>query len=108
MNSSRENEMHNPDARLLDQTRRHFFAQCGVGLGSMALSSLLKSGQAAEVDPRLADPLAPRPGHFPAKAKNVIFLFMAGGPSQFELLDFKPELQKRHDQAIPESFTKGK
>lgn len=91
--------------RLRNQTRRHFFGQCGVGLGAMALGSLLNEGRARAAD---ADPLAPRPGHFPARAKNVIFLFMAGGPSQLEMLDFKPELQKRHDQPIPESFIKGK
>ena len=92
----------------LRQTRRHFFAECGVGLGSMALGSLLNEGRAGEAGASLANPLAPRPGHFPARAKNVIYLFMAGGPSQFELFDYKPELQKWHGQPIPESFIKGK
>ena len=54
----------------------------------MALASLL--GQAANGAP--ADPMAPRPPHFPGKAKSVIFLFMAGGPSQLELFDYKPKL----------------
>ncbi len=96
------------DEQLLRQTRRHFFAQCGVGLGSMALATLLNQSHAGEIPPQLANPLSPKAGHFPARAKNVIFLFMAGGPSQFELLDYKPELQKRHDQPIPDSFIKGK
>ena len=86
-------------------TRRHFFHDCGIGLGSMALGSLLaRDTQAAPA----TNPLAPKPPHFPAKAKAVIFLFMAGGPSQFELFEPKPELQKLHGQPIPESFVKGK
>jgi hypothetical protein len=91
---------------LLLQTRRHFFAQCGVGVGSMALASLLGQGRAsAAASP---DPLAPRPGHFPARAKSVIYLFMAGGPSQLELFDYKPALKEHHNKPIPESFIKGK
>ena len=93
---------------LLQRTRRHFFAQCGIGLGTMALGSVFNQSQGGAIPESPANPLSPRPGHFPAKAKNVIFLFMAGGPSQFELLDFKPELQKRHNQPIPDSFIKGK
>jgi hypothetical protein len=86
-------------------TRRHFFRDCGIGLGSMALGSLLtRDTQAAPV----TNPLAPKPPHFAPKAKAVIFLFMAGGPSQFELFEPKPELQKLHGQPIPESFVKGK
>src|SRR5262245_1180327 len=89
----------------LFHTRRHFFRDCGVGLGSMALGSLLAhDAQAAPA----TNPLAPRKPHFDPKAKAVIFLFMAGGPSQFELFDHKPELQKLHGQPIPESFIKGK
>ncbi len=80
--------------RLLQQTRRHFFGQCGLGLGSMALASLLGEGRSASAaDATYNDPAAPRPGHFPARAKSVIYLFMAGGPSQFELFEHKPKLQ---------------
>ena len=50
----------------------------------------------------------PAPGGFPAKAKNVIFLFMAGGPSQLELFDYKPKLQELNGQVIPESYVKNK
>src|SRR3954470_17850349 len=89
----------------LFHTRRHFFRDCGVGLGAMALGSLLgRETQAAPV----TNPLAPKPPHFAPQAKAVIFLFMAGGPSQFELFEPKPELQKLHGQPIPESFVKGK
>ena len=93
------------DMTSLHSTRRHFFRDCGVGLGGMALGSLLaRESRAAPA----TNPLAPKPGHFEPKAKAVIFLFMAGGPSQFELFDPKPELQKLHGQPIPESFVKGK
>ncbi len=91
-------------ARTLAHTRRHFFRDCGVGLGAMALGSLLNRDAAAAS----ANPLAPKPPHFPAKAKSVIFLFMAGGPSQLELFDPKPELNKLNGQKVPESFTQGK
>src|SRR5712692_10088261 len=81
---------------LREITRRHFFANSGVSLGSLGLASLLSEGNlfAAPETPasvalseaaRATNPMAPREGHFSAKAKQVIFLFMAGGPSQLEL-----------------------
>jgi hypothetical protein len=90
-------------------TRRHFFSQCTMGLGSIALASML-SGQKlwSAPGPKLNNPLAPKPGHFPGKAKNVIFLFMAGGPSQLDLFDYKPKLVQLNGQAIPDSFIEGK
>lgn len=88
---------------LLYQTRRHFFSACSVGLGSIALSQLM----AAE-GPQPQRASSAKPPHFAAKAKNVIFLFMAGGPSQLEMFDNKPQLTKLNGQPIPESFTKGK
>jgi hypothetical protein len=57
---------------------------------------------------RAMNPLAVRPGHLPARARSVIYLFMAGGPSQLELFDYKPELQKYSDRPIPDSFIKGR
>ena len=54
-----------------------------------------------------ANPLAPKPGHFPAKAKRVIWLTMAGGPSHLETFDHKPKLAEMHGKPMPESFTKG-
>jgi hypothetical protein len=94
---------------LLTQTRRHFFKDCAVGLGSIALASLFNSGRASASDGLAAsNPLAPRQGHFPARAKSVIFLFMAGGPSQLELFDHKPRLQALHGKPIPDEFIKGK
>jgi uncharacterized protein (DUF1501 family) len=55
-----------------------------------------------------AGPLAPKPTHFPARAKNIIYLFMAGGPSQLELFDYKPKLAELNGQPIPQSFIEGK
>ena len=89
------------------ETRRHFFGRCGVGLGAIALASLLADGALA-AGTKPVNPLAPKPGHFPAKVKSVIYLFMAGGPSQLELFDYKPALQKYDGQPAPESLLKGK
>src|SRR5262245_11517030 len=92
-----------PDDLLKLETRRHFFSRCPIGVGSMALWSML----AREARPE-AGPLAPKKPHFPAKAKSVIFMFMAGGPSQLELFDYKPVLAKLDGKPIPESYIKGK
>ena len=96
----------NPTDPLLTRTRRHFFRDCGVGVGTLALAAMLaRDGDAADGSPaRGAVPTL----HHPAKAKSIIFLFMAGAPSQFELFEPKPELQKLHGEPIPDSFTKGR
>jgi hypothetical protein len=91
--------MHN----LLLQTRRHFFNSCAIGVGSMALSSLMAAPTA-----KVSNPLTPKPPHFPAKARSVIFLFMAGGPSQLDLFEHKPQLTELNGQPIPDSYTAGK
>ena len=89
------------------QTRRHFFKFAAGGIETIALAHLLgREGRAAARELPKVNPLAPRQPHFAPKAKNVIFLLMAGGPSQIDLYDPKPELQKRHGQALPESLTK--
>ncbi len=99
---------------LLLETRRHFFRDCALGLGKIALASLcygpelLAQPGAPEERLKLPNPLLPKKPHFPAKAKNVIYLFMAGGPSQLELFDYKPKLQELNEQPIPESYIKGK
>src|SRR6201984_1075124 len=94
---------------LLLQTRRHFFHDCAVGLGSLALGSLLAYNQArSTLSSTLLSPLAPRPTHFRARAKNIIYLFMAGGPSQLELFDYKPKLQELNGKPIPDSYLKDK
>ncbi len=89
---------------LKQQTRRHFFRDCGVGLGKMALASLLARewGQTA-----LADDVRTRLPHFAPKVKRVIFLFMAGAPSQLEMFDHKPLLSELEGKPIPPSIIKG-
>ena len=86
----------------LDITRRHFFSDCGIGVGKIALAGLLSGAlrQPARAG-RPASPLAPRPPHFPGKAKAVIQLFMAGAPSQLELFDHKPKLAEIEGRPIP-------
>ena len=81
--------------------RRWFLQQCGMGLGAAALGQLLGGTAAAS-----ADPLAPKQPHFAPRAKQVIYLFMAGAPSQLELLDYKPELAKFNGTLPPESLLK--
>src|SRR5690606_16696693 len=76
---------------------------CGIGVGALALSSLLREESGAATT---SEPLAARAPHFAPKAKRVIFLFMAGGPSQFELFDYKPKLQELSGQSAPESLVK--
>ena len=99
----------NPDNVLRDLTRRHFFSRCSMGVGSLALASLMAGrGLGATPAPNLGNPLQPKPTHFPAKAKNVIFLFMAGGPSQLDMFEHKPLLTRLNGKPIPESYTAGK
>src|SRR5262245_48422147 len=81
------------------QSRRSFFRNCAAGLGTIALADLLHGE-------KRTDPLAPRTPHFPGKAKRVIFLFMEGGPSQIDLFDRKPALQKWQGTPLPASMTK--
>jgi len=87
------------------RTRRHFFGECGLGVGALALAELLAADRAGAAAPA---PLAVRSPHFPPRAKRVIYLFMAGGPSQLDLFDWKPELARRDGQPIPASFVEGK
>src|SRR5688572_14239212 len=88
------------------QSRRGFFRDCAGGLGTIALAHLLADeGRGAESQ-GMPDPLKPKPPHFAPKAKNVIFLFMEGAPSQVDLFDPKPGLQKWHGSPLPESMTK--
>ncbi len=93
--------------QLTHTTRRHFFGQCGVGVGSMALGSLLAGEQSTSAAGPSAS-LDARAPHFPPKAKAVIFLFMAGGPSQLDLFVDKPILRKHHGELPPKSYLDGK
>ncbi len=90
---------------LLSATRRHFFRQTGFGIGAAALTGLLNESIFASTPESNA--VAPKAPMFPAKAKSIIFLFMAGAPSQVDLLDPKPTLQKYDGQNVPAELTKG-
>ncbi|HXG63653.1 MAG TPA: DUF1501 domain-containing protein [Blastocatellia bacterium] len=83
---------------LLKITRRHFFKQTGFGIGALALASLLDEELFAQSVTKsateAANPMTPKPPHFAPKAKNIIYLFMAGAPSQVDLLDYKPKLNE--------------
>ena len=93
-------------ARLI--TRRWFFRQCGVGLGSVALASLLGADKAAASGPiQITNPLAPKQPHFKPKAKRVIYLFMGGGPSQLDLFDYKPAMTKYNGKPLPQEVIMG-
>jgi hypothetical protein len=99
--------------------RRYFFKDCGYGLGKIALSSMLANGllskSATAADPAMSDdaaakrlgPFPPKKPHFPAKAKSVIHLFMAGAPSHLDLFDNKPELAKIEGKPLPPSVIGG-
>jgi hypothetical protein len=96
-----------PTDPLRLQTRRHFFQQCGVGLGALALTELMGRDAGASLQATVGNPLASKRGDFRPKAKRVIYLFMAGAPSQIDLFDHKPKLNELHDKPIPEEFVKG-
>ena len=89
-------------------TRRWFFRDCGVGLGSIVLGSLLGADQAfaAEKGAAGTNPLSPKAPHFRPKAKRVIYLFMAGAPSQLDLFDYKPTLAKYDGHPVPAELVK--
>jgi hypothetical protein len=101
-----------PSAHIHHSTRRHFLKQCGFGFGALALGSLTgcldrtADQSAFLIDP--ANPLAPRTPMFPGKARSVIYLHMAGAPSQLELFDYKPELARLDGQDCPPSLLEGK
>ena len=83
-------------------SRREALHKMGAGIGSIGLASMLGSGQAASLTHTVASPMAPKPTHFPAKAKRIIQLFMPGGPSQVDTFDYKPMLA-RHAGERPDS-----
>ncbi len=91
-------------SRPNDVARRWFLQQCGIGLGAATLGQLLASSAGAA--PVANNPLAPKKPHFAPKAKNVIYLFMAGGPSHLEMFDNKPELAKWDGKLPPAELLK--
>jgi len=108
-----------PCAAHVQQSRRNFLTSSASGVGLLALASLFREqgllaeeGRPASDRPatglaeaaRSANPLAPRLGHFAPKAKNCIFIYLEGAPSQMDLFDPKPELNRRHGQPLPASM----
>src|SRR5579864_1612066 len=100
--------MTNDEQQLLLETRRHFFNRCGIGLGQIALASLLQDAKIYGAAAQPVNPMAPKPPMFPPKVKNVIFLHMAGAPSQFELFDYKPKLKEYDGKVAPDDLINGK
>ena len=93
------------EEQKLMMTRRHFFGRLSLGVGAAALASLLgESGYAQSGDAKAGLPDLP---HFAPKAKRVIYLYQAGGPSQLDLFDHKPRLENLRGQNLPESIRMG-
>src|SRR5947207_7411269 len=94
--------MSNASGSFCHRTRREFLWEAGAGFTGLALTALLSrdgffAGQGQQTT---ANPLAPRPPHFPPRAKNVIFLFMYAGPSQVDPFDYKPQLYRFDGQRV--------
>lgn len=96
-----------PTETLRETTRRHFFQGTGLGVGALALHQLIQTNHAVSKEPD-TNPLAPKQPMIAPRAKRIIYLHMAGSPSQLELFDYKPELTKLHMQDAPASFLEGK
>jgi hypothetical protein len=99
------------EAVMQMHTRRHFLQESAMGLGALALGSLFGCSNKSSHNPVSFDPahpLMPKLPPFAAKAKSVIYLHMAGAPSQLELFDYKPELMKMDGQDCPQSLLQGK
>src|SRR5215510_9731417 len=88
-------------------SRRHFFKECGVGLGSIALASLLNQNSIGAAQQLPANPLAPKKTPLTPRAKRVIYLFQAGAPSQLDLFDYKPGLVKYNGKPVPQELVSG-
>ena len=97
---------HAREALRRNITRRWFFKECGVGLGTIALHSLLQESSSA-ASAQSVNPLAAKPSPLLGKAKRVIYLFMAGAPSHLELFDYKPQLAKSNGTVPPAELLKG-
>lgn len=99
--------MHPLTEQLQLQTRRNFLQQSALGVGGIALSSLLQR-DAVAAPLAVENPLASRPPHFAPRARRVIYLHLTGSPPHLDLYDYKPQLVKHDDEDCPESFLKGK
>ena len=96
------------EQHLLNVSRRHFLKRTGFSLGSIALGSLLAEAFGQGATTKTPNPLAMRKPQFPARAKQVIYLHMVGAPSQLDMFDYKPMLEKYDDKLCPQEFIEGK
>ena len=96
----------NPSAPSLNTpfTRREMLQRCGAGFGWLGLAAVMGEARLLADTPAGVDPLAPRPPHFPARARRVIQLLANGGPAQMDTFDPKPMLTKYHGQRLPIHF----
>ena len=92
---------------FLNNNRRHFLKKMGLGIGGLAAASLLDPFSSLASDNTAINPSALNLPHFAPKAKRVIYLFQSGGPSQLELFDYKPLLNKMRGQDLPDSVRNG-
>ncbi|MEW4489879.1 DUF1501 domain-containing protein [Thalassoglobus sp. JC818] len=99
--------MHPAEQHFQYLTRRHFFGQAGLGLGSAALATLMGNSAQAAAPSAAASPGLPDLPHFAPKAKRAIYLFAAGAPSQLDTFDYKPKLDELFDTDLPESIRQG-
>jgi hypothetical protein len=93
-----------PHYQIRYNSRREFLERAGGGFGLVALMAMLQQDGLLAAAPEVTDPFAPKPPHFPAKAKSVIYLFMHGGPSHIDTFDPKPLLEKLDGQKLPPSM----
>jgi len=107
MSMNLEQELRAEHAKFV--SRRWFLKQCGVGIGSIALGSLLGAENVLGASKKIsvANPLAPKLPHFAPKAKRVIYLFMGGAPSQLDMFDYKPTLVKYNGKSLPAEIIAG-
>src|ERR1700733_12564884 len=100
--------MNDDNSVLRHINRRAFLGRSCLGLGSLALASLLSRERLQGADDKVQKWTGVvNPLHHPPKVKRIIYLYMAGGPSHLETFDYKPKLAEMSSQAMPESFTKG-
>src|SRR6187401_903265 len=95
-----------PDS-LFHTNRRQFLNRFGMGLGGIALAEMLSKDRAFAAASGATDRGVLGATHFTPKAKRIIYLFMSGGPSQVDLFDYKPTLNKRHGEQLPDSVRGG-
>ena len=102
-------KLHTPDFSAINKKldRRNFLLKTASGLGALALNSFLETNQAFGSNPMTEDQRLTAFQHIAPKAKRVVYLFMAGGPSQFETFDYKPKLRDMMGQNLPDSVRKG-